>query len=233
MSLELSRVRGLCFDVDGTLSDTDDQYVQKVAGWLRPFSFLLPGRNYLSFARRLVMVTETPATIFFGLPDRLGIDDEISRFGDYIYRRMVNKKVISFTLIPGIREMLEQLFPSYPMSIVTARGLRTTEIFLQKFNLNPMFKAVASAQTCRHTKPYPDPILWSAAQMGIPAEDCLMIGDTTVDIQAGKAAGAQTVGVLCGFGTEKELRLAGADLILEKTTQLVQVFENSNLKGIV
>ena len=36
-----------------------------------------------------------------------------------------------------------------------------------------------------------------------------MIGDTTVDIRAGRSAGAQTVGVLCGFGEENELRRIG------------------------
>jgi phosphoglycolate phosphatase-like HAD superfamily hydrolase len=54
----------------------------------------------------------------------------------------------------------------------------------------------------------------------VKPEECLMIGDTTVDIYAGRAAGAQTVGVLCGFGEEKELRRAGADLILPTTTEL-------------
>ena len=42
-----------------------------------------------------------------------------------------------------------------------------------------------------------------------------MVGDTVVDIQAGKAAGAQTVGVLCGFGTQRELERAGADSLVE------------------
>jgi len=50
-----------------------------------------------------------------------------------------------------------------------------------------------------------------------------MIGDTTVDIHAGKSAGAQTVGVLCGFGEEKELKEMGADLILSNTHQVVDV----------
>jgi phosphoglycolate phosphatase-like HAD superfamily hydrolase len=50
--------------------------------------------------------------------------------------------------------------------------------------------------------------------MGVLPEECLMIGDTTVDIRAGRSAGAQTVGVLCGFGSEDELQRAGADLIL-------------------
>ena len=71
MPLDITRIRALCFDVDGTLSDTDDRYVQKVAGWLRPIRFLLPRRDCLRSARKMVMVTETPATIFFGIPDRL------------------------------------------------------------------------------------------------------------------------------------------------------------------
>jgi phosphoglycolate phosphatase len=60
--------------------------------------------------------------------------------------------------------------------------------------------------------------------MGVRPEECLMIGDTTVDMRAGKAAGAQTVGVLCGFGEEEELRRLGADLILKSTADLPAVF---------
>ena len=47
-----------------------------------------------------------------------------------------------------------------------------------------------------------------------------MIGDTTVDILAGKRAGAQTVGVLCGFGTQRELVKAGADVVLNNLEEL-------------
>jgi phosphoglycolate phosphatase-like HAD superfamily hydrolase len=54
-----------------------------------------------------------------------------------------------------------------------------------------------------------------------------MIGDTTVDILAGKSAGAQTVGLLCGFGTETELRKAGADLIVPDLSELHKVFFHS------
>jgi phosphoglycolate phosphatase len=61
--------------------------------------------------------------------------------------------------------------------------------------------------------------------MDVPADSCLMVGDTTVDIRAGRKAGAQTVGVLCGFGEEAELRRCGADMILAATPELVQVLE--------
>jgi phosphoglycolate phosphatase len=54
-----------------------------------------------------------------------------------------------------------------------------------------------------------------------------MIGDTTIDIRTGLAAGAQTIGVLCGFGTEAELRRTGAGLILRTTSDLLAVLSPS------
>jgi phosphoglycolate phosphatase len=50
-----------------------------------------------------------------------------------------------------------------------------------------------------------------------------MVGDTTVDIRSGVSAGAQTVGVLCGFGEHQELQCAGSDLIVENVAELVGV----------
>ena len=61
--------------------------------------------------------------------------------------------------------------------------------------------------------------------MNIAPENCLMIGDTTVDIRAGKSAGAQTAGVLCGFGEESELQKMGADIILKDTTELLKTLD--------
>ena len=82
---------------------------------------------------------------------------------------------------------------------------------------------VITGQSAEHTKPYPDPILLAAHKMGVKPEECLMIGDTTVDMRAGKSAGAQTVGVLCGFGEEPELIKKGADKILKSTPDLIDL----------
>lgn len=223
MSLDISRLRALCFDVDGTLRDTDDQYVQRLAGYLRPWRFLLPGRNAFQAARWLVMASENPGRFLHGLPDRLGIDDELSRLGNWWYERGPARHPEDFWLIEGVAELLHSLKTRYPLAVVTARGERTTLAFLDRFGLRSCFHCIASAQTCEHTKPYPDPILWAAQQMGISPDACLMIGDTVVDIQAGKAAGAQTAGVLCGFGERQELERAGADIILDKTSDLGRI----------
>ncbi len=224
MPLHVSRIRALCFDVDGTLSDTDDVLMRRLARLLRPFHFLFPQKELLHVARRLVMASEAPANFLIGVPDKLGLDDEIFALADWL-ARLQHRQPKHFELIPGVREMLVRLAPRYPLAVVSARDTRTTMAFLDRFELTPFFHCIATAQTCPHTKPYPDPILWAAQQMDVPVEDCLMIGDTTVDIRAGKAAGTQTVGVLCGFGEEAELRRLGADMILATTPELAEVLE--------
>jgi phosphoglycolate phosphatase-like HAD superfamily hydrolase len=221
MPLDIPRIKALCFDVDGTLSDTDDQFKQKIERLLTPVKIFLPNRDPGPIARKLVMLSESPGNFLMGIPDKLGIDDELAAIGDFFYR-MGHRKTDGFMLIQGIRNTLEKLQHHYPMSIVSARGATSTHIFLNQFNLHPFFDFIVTAHTCEYTKPYPDPIIWAARQMNVLPEECLMIGDTTVDIRAAKAAGAQSVGVLCGFGQEKELHLSGADLILDSTSSLAK-----------
>jgi len=222
MSLDINRIQALCFDVDGTLSDTDDQYVAKFEKLFRPIAFLFKDKDAHRAARRFVMWSETPGNMIFGLPDILGLDDELAFVTDWLTRKKL-PPLKHFILIPGAKEMLNALQGHYPMAVVTARNEEGTMQFLEQYNLLPCFDAIVTALTAEHSKPYPDPVIHAAQAMNIPVENCLMIGDTTVDIRAGKAAGAQTVGVLCGFGEEKELRQRGADLILETTTELVDV----------
>lgn len=228
MTLDINRIEGLCFDVDGTLSDTDDQFVNKLTRLLNPLQFMFPQSDPKPFARKFVMMTESPANILYGIPDKLGFDHHLARFGDFIYRKGLGKKDHPFLIIPGVEMLLEHLQEIYPMAIVSARGKRTTNIFLDQFGLRPFFKAIATAQTCQYTKPYPDPIIWAADQMGIHPGNCLMIGDTTVDILSAKAAGAQSVGVLCGFGQDGELRDAGADLIIGSTKDLLPILKKDH-----
>lgn len=217
--LDLPRIQALCFDVDGTLSDTDDLYVEK----FQPFFRFFP--NPAHAARRFVMWAETPGNLLMGIPDRLGLDDELLRFYDWLNRR-VSRPMRHFRLVAGVREMLEQLASRYPLAVISARDERSTRVFLDHFGLTPFFQVIVTALTTEHTKPYPDPLYYAARQMGVRPEHCLMIGDTVVDILAGRRAGAQTVGVLCGFGERPELERHGADLILERTPDLLQVLLN-------
>lgn len=212
------KVQALCFDVDGTLSDTDDLYVKKVLKFMPRFLFKDPDHA----ARRFIMWIEAPGNALLGLADTLHLDDEMVAVIDWLsrHRKLQSKE---FLLIPGVDEMLKQLHGRYPLSVVSARDEKGTMAFLERFDLVQYFDAIVTGLSAHHTKPYPDPILLAAEKMGVPPENCLMIGDTTVDIRAGKSAGTQTVGVLCGFGEEPELRKFGADVILEDTTKLLEI----------
>jgi HAD superfamily hydrolase (TIGR01549 family) len=221
MTLDISRIKALCFDVDGTLSDTDDLYVHKVARFFPRFLFKDPDRA----ARRFVMWVEAPGNALLGLTDTIGLDDEIVALIDWISRHQ-KKSSKTFWLVSGVDEMLKQLKGRYSMSIVSARDEKGTMRFLEQFNLVQYFDAIITGQSAEHTKPYPDPILLAAQRMNVKPGECLMIGDTTVDIRAGKSAGTQTIGVLCGFGEEPELRKKGADTILKTTSELADLLLN-------
>jgi N-acetyl-D-muramate 6-phosphate phosphatase len=219
MTLDISRIKALCFDVDGTLSDTDDYYAQKLIRFLPPFLFRDPAHT----ARRLVMWVESPGNALLGFADRIGIDDEMVALIDWLNRHR-KSPLKKYLIVPGVEEMFKQMQGRYPMSIVSARDEKSTMRFLTQFDLCKYFEVIVTGLSAPHTKPYPDPILLAAQKMSIRPEECLMIGDTTVDMRAGKAAGAQTVGVLCGFGEEAELRQLGADLILKSTGDLTALF---------
>jgi HAD superfamily hydrolase (TIGR01549 family) len=215
MTLDFRRIKALCFDVDGTLSYTDDVYVHKVQRFFPRSLFKDPEHA----ARRFVMWVEAPGNALLGLTDTIGLDDEIVALIDWLSRHQIRSSK-TFWLIPGVDEMLKRLKGHYPMSVVSARDENGTMRFLEQFGLVKYFDAVITGQSAEHTKPYPDPVLLAAQKMGVKPEECLMIGDTTVDMRAGKSAGTQTVGVLCGFGEEPELRKKGADTILKTTSEL-------------
>ena len=215
MPLDLPRIQALCFDVDGTLSDTDDLYKQKLLRFFPKFLFRDPDHA----ARRFVMWAEAPGNALLGIADTLGVDDEMTALINWMsrHRHQSSKK---FLLVQGVDEMLAKLKGKYPMAVVSARDEKGTMRFLEQFNLVKYFDVIVTGLSAEHTKPYPDPILLAARRMNVNPQACLMIGDTTVDIRAGKSAGAQTVGVLCGFGEKEELLRFGADLILGTTSDL-------------
>ncbi|MCX6060316.1 MAG: HAD family hydrolase [Chloroflexi bacterium] len=220
MPLDLSRIKALCFDVDGTLSDTDNLYASKVSRFLPRFLFKDPDHS----ARRFVMWIEAPGNVLLSLADTLGLDDEMVAIIEWLSRRR-KRSSREFLLVPGVDEMLKQLHGRYPMAVVSARDEKGTMAFLEQFDLVKYFDASITGLSAKHTKPYPDPILLAAKIMSVAPEHCLMIGDTTVDVRAGKSAGAQVVGVLCGFGEEAELIKMGADLILSDTSKLIDILK--------
>ena len=223
MQLELERVKVICFDVDGTLCDTDDAWVHSIERILQPFRFLFPNKKVKPFARWIVMSIETPANLFYHLIDRVHLDSLMAYIFNHLSKIDIGRKPKEPLIIPGVFDMLHLLKDRYVLVIVSSGGERRTMNFLRHYEIDKLFDIVVTSQTCKYTKPFPDPIYWVAEKVNIPANNFLMIGDTVPDMRAGKGAGSQTIGVLCGFGKIKELERAGADLVIPNTADLVSI----------
>lgn len=73
-------------------------------------------------------------------------------------------------------------------------------------------------------KPNPHSVFNIMSALGVTADECLYVGDTSTDMKTGKNAGLFTVGVLWGFRGKAELETNGADAIIEKPQELLQFF---------
>jgi N-acetyl-D-muramate 6-phosphate phosphatase len=220
-TLDKTKIKAIIFDVDGTLRDTDDEMVRSVELFLLKFEFLISSQKAKTAAREIVMKMENPAQKILHYADKWGWDKCIHQTINairWILKPFKNTK--NYRTIEGVPKMLAELAKHYPLAVASAGDEKTVMAFLENVGILPYFKCVATALTCPHTKPFADPLIWSALQMGIPIENCLMVGDTTVDMLAGNNAHTQTVAVLCGFGEKPELEVLKPNLILTTTADL-------------
>lgn len=218
-SFDAARVQAVLFDLDGTLADTDNILIEKVAQRLGPLRYAFPQRDMRPFLRWGLMKSEGTLNYLLTVPDRLGVDATLAAVSE---RMRGGRPRLPHPLIPvvGVPEMVNELAQRYPLAVVSTRDALTTMHFLAEYGIEDCFQVVVTALTAKRLKPHPAPVLYAAAVLGIAPGHCLMVGDTTMDVRAGQRAGAQTVGVLCGFGERLELEREGANLILETTADL-------------
>ena len=213
-----TEVEAILFDLDGTLIDTDDAMIERVARRLQPLARLFPQGDPRRVLRRAMMASEGPANACLTFLDILGLDDELFALGDCLRRLRGLRTSANFQSIGGAVEAVRELSGRYLLGVVTTRSRRDAQTFLEQHDLADCFSVVVTHEDTWRLKPHPEPICYAAEQLGVAIERCLMVGDTGVDVRAAKAAGAYAVGVLCGFGEQGDLE--GADLILENTAEL-------------
>jgi len=160
------------------------------------------------------------------LLDWLHLDVPLMGFTDWLRRRRGVYAAHEWQLIPGVAEMIGALDGRYPLALITIRSCYHIEAFFEQFpELAAAFTVSCGLQDTRRMKPNPAPLLLAAEKLNVPVQNCLMVGDTIVDVMAGRNAGAWTAAVLCGFGEREELEVAGAHLILQSTGDLLQFLD--------
>lgn len=206
-------IDAVLFDLDGTLMDTDDQVVESLALQLQRLGWPALYRS----ARRLVMMAETPLNGLMTVLDALGLDAPVLRVRSLLRN---TSEEPDYRLMTGARAMLADLKRRYQLAIVTTRGRQDAEAFLAQHDLRDAFDVVVTRESTWRLKPHPAPIREAADQLGVSAQRCAMVGDTTVDVRSAKRAGAKAVAVTCGFGRKSELERAEADVILDRVSDL-------------
>lgn len=135
------------------------------------------------------------------------------------YRSVYPARRHSMThLYPGVLETLSSL-PGRK-STATTKGTPTTRIILEQFGLDRYFNHVQGTDgfPC---KPNPDVILRSLEVFQVRPQDCLMIGDSAPDMEAGRAAGVRTCGVRYGYGNISEMRNFKPDYWIDDIRELI------------
>jgi phosphoglycolate phosphatase len=103
---------------------------------------------------------------------------------------------------PGVRETLAAL--GGRKSTATIKSTATVRAVLEQFGLLEYFDHPQGTDGFP-PKPAPDVIHAALAALGARPEDCLLVGDSPADMEAGRRAGVRTCAVRYGYGDPAEL----------------------------
>jgi phosphoglycolate phosphatase len=125
-------------------------------------------------------------------------------------------------LYPGARAVLERLLArdDVILGVATGKSRRGLDHVIAAHGLGGYFRTLQVADD-HPSKPHPAMLRAALAEAGVRPEDAVMIGDTTYDIDMGRAAGTRTLGVNWGYHPPASLVQAGADRVLEDFEALV------------
>jgi pyrophosphatase PpaX len=123
-------------------------------------------------------------------------------------------------LITGARGVLTSVGRQYRLGLVTSGDRDRVLRQLREFKLTRSFRARVCSGDTEHKKPHPGPLNFALNCIGLKAEHSVYVGDSPEDVQMAKSAKVRVIGVLGPFPTEKRLRAAKPDLLLNSLLEL-------------
>jgi len=204
----------VCFDLDGTLVDPLLGVRNCVRKTCEAFGLTMPDeatvRAWIGFGMR-----ESLATLK-GLEDPERLEAAL----DYYWERYREDGVFEHELYPGIFHLLHRLKrQGHRIYIVSAKpGIFARRIAYQ-FDLNLIFDDIFGSTLKGRWQPKTE-VLAGLARQGTIWPGGVFIGDRGVDMEAARDHGLEAIGVGWGYGSQDELRSAGADRIFDTVPEL-------------
>ncbi|NKF23895.1 phosphoglycolate phosphatase [Solimonas sp. C16B3] len=214
------RLRGLVFDLDGTLIDS-------VEDLRAALNRLLAGRGRPPLERSAVQamvgdgarkLVERALTAAHGAaPDVATLDPALTAFlADYEAAAAVHTRAY-----PGVREVLTRLRGAgLKLAICTNKPYAASVAVLDALQLSDAFDAVIGGDSTPARKPDPQPLQAALDALGLPPGGAVMIGDGPHDALAAAAAGTGFIGVTYGYGTAGFAALTPAPITIDRFADL-------------
>ena len=212
-------VKGIIFDLDGTLSNTLESLT--ISGNLALEALGLPtydqdryryfvGDGADELVRRMLIASgDTECERYDEL--RAAYRETFAEYADY-----------NITAYEGMPETLAELKKQgLRLAVLSNKPHKQAIEVVHKLYGEEIFDHIQGKVKDIERKPSPDGALYVTKAMDLEPEDMLYVGDTSTDMKTGKSAGMYTIGVLWGFRERTELEENGADVIISKPGDLL------------
>lgn len=211
----MENIRIMILDFDGTLGDTAGVIVKTMQATIKELG--LPSRSDEQCAAMIgLRLIEIPPVLF----------PECELDGEYYantYRRLFHDFNTdgAVELYPDVLETLVELKKrGIILTIASSRSKASLIEYVRTLGLEGVISFVLGADDVKDGKPAPEAVNRTLEKFGFLPEEALVVGDTTFDIQMGKAAGTRTCGVTYGNGSRESL--ADADRLIDNFRELLR-----------
>ena len=211
-------VTTVIFDLDGTLIDSIRDITNALNYALRPFSV-----GPLSPGEAAGMIGEGAHKLVERVLNKYHLTLPVAPLVAAYTERYASHLTEQTMLYPGAVETLKAL-ARYRIALVSNKTAALSQRILDYFGLGGYFEVMVCADTIPQRKPLPDPLLHVLTAQGVPVAQAVMVGDSEIDIMAGKACSMRTIAVTHGYGRrgfEKE-----ADFVVDSLPPVVSLIES-------
>jgi phosphoglycolate phosphatase len=138
---------------------------------------------------------------------KLGVERELAqRFVEWYKEHYLKVHLDKTFLLPGAKEAVLEAKEFGPIGVVTTKTSKYTKLLLEKFGILELFGAVIGREDVEHLKPHPEPVLKAMELLNSSPTSTFMIGDTCLDMESAKRAGAIGIGVKTGYWDLEQLK---------------------------
>lgn len=250
---KMQEIRGVAFDLDGTLVDSApgltsavDQALYAlelpVAGEERVVTWIGNGADVL-MERALTWARQERA-VQRAAQGKPGVDhadippDEQVRILRKLFDRFYEETVEEGSfLFPDVAETLGALHAKgLPMALVTNKPTPFVAPLLEALDIAKYFSVIIGGDDVKNKKPHPEPLLLVAGKLSLAPKELLFVGDSRNDILAAKAAGSVSVGLTYGYNYGEAITQSEPDYVFDHFKDLLPALglpysDNQELKN--